>query len=78
MANFVHTTPNGTVLILMDLDGKVSFATGEPVNRTGVFEFLLKRGTNKDFNEKVLKWLDQEAQKATKRITEKPAVVKKP
>lgn len=76
MANFVHTTPNGSVLILTDNDGKIAFSTGVPVNRNGVFEFLLKRGTNKDFNEKVLKWLDQEAQKATKRISVKPTEVK--
>lgn len=72
MAYFVHTTANGSSLILMDVEGKISFASGTPVNRTGVFEFLLKRGTNKDFNEKVLKWLESENAKASKRMTPDP------
>jgi hypothetical protein len=76
MANFVHTTPNGTVLILIENAGKVSFMTGEPVNRTGVFQFLLKNSADKTFNEKVLKWLEQETAKAQARFKKQPEVKK--
>lgn len=64
-----HTTPNGNVaVIFMGTNGKPQLFSATPVNRTGVLQWLLENGAEKNFVTKVMKYLDAEQEAAQQRI----------
>lgn len=73
--NFIHTTPNGSGLILSVDGGKIQYTSGTLINRVGVMTFLLQNHTHPSFNEKVMNWLEGEVNAARTRSMEsnKPA-----
>jgi len=70
MGNFIHTTPNGSGLILSIDNGKIQYTSGTLINRVGVMTFLLQNHTHPSFNEKVMMWLEGEVNAARSRSME--------
>lgn len=63
-----HATPNGNVAVIANSGGKMQFFQATPVNRTGVLQWLLENGADKNFVTKVMKYLDAEQEAAQQRI----------